>query len=297
MNRLWGVCLGSLAALHGAACGQSPVAPKEADYTLLAYGNEKRQFLHLWLPESAQPAPLVVHYHGGGFLTGNIRKKTRGRVPARFNAAGIAYANVEYRLLPKTRLDVILRDCARSIQFLRHYAQKFNLDKHRVAAFGESAGAGASLWLATRDDLANPQSADLVLRESSRLTAAGGFQVQSTYDVMQWPGLLGLPPERTPYWNMLQSFERRLSAEKFLALRRDIDMTAHLDKGDPPLHFSPGSKGKGVHSHRFVEALQRRARETGTSLTIAEGNDRLIRFLTTRLNSPSTSKPSPAAPP
>ena len=85
-----------------------------------------------------------------------------------------------------------------------------------------------------------------------------------------------------------------MTAEKFLELRKDIDMAAHLDKADPPLHFSPGSKGQGVHSHRFVEALRQRAKRTGANLVIAEGRERLIHFLTARLKAAPTTAACPA---
>jgi len=292
------VILGLLAMglLPAPAGAQKSVASKKADHTLIAYGQQKRQFLHLWLPESNTKAPLVLHYHGGGFLAGNIRNKTFGRTAALFNAAGIAYAEVEYRLLPQTLLHEIMRDCARAIQFLRHNADRYNLDKTRFAAFGESAGAGASLWLATKDDLADPQSTDPVLRESSRLTAAGGTWVQSTYDIVQWPKLLGLPPERTPFWGLLQTVKKKLPPERFNELRKDLDMLAHLDQHDPPLHFSPGTRGQGVHSHRFVTVLQSQAKRVGARLTIKDGREALIQFLTTQLKAPREPQPAPATP-
>ena len=108
-----------------------------------------------------------------------------------------------------------MRDCARAVQFLRHNAKKYNLDPKRVGAYGESAGAGASLWLATHDDLANAKAEDPVLRESSRLTAAAGFWVQATYDVIQWPNILGLPEEKTPYWNFVKFWKSQLPEKRF----------------------------------------------------------------------------------
>jgi len=282
--------------LTAPATAQKPVPAKKADHTLIAYGKQKRQFLHLWLPDSKTPAPLVLHYHGGAFLGGSIRNKTFGRTAARFNAAGIAYAEVEYRLLPQTLLHEIMRDCARAIQFLRHKADQYNLDKTRFAAFGESAGAGVSLWLATKDDLADPQSPDPALRESSRLTAAGGVWVQSTYDIVQWPKLLDLPPERTPFWSLLQLVKKTMTPERFQELRKDLDMLAHLDKHDPPLHFSPGTRGQGVHSHRFVTVLQSQAKRVGARLTIKDGRDELIQFLTTQLKAPRQPRPDPSTP-
>ena len=112
-------------------------------------------------------------------------------------------AAINYRRLNKKRtlgrdpqrapIQDILRDSARAIQFLRANAKEFNIDKERIASFGESAGGGTSLWLATHADLADPDSDDPVLRESSRLAAAGMLNGQCTYDLMQWPEEIGFP--------------------------------------------------------------------------------------------------------
>ncbi|MBK28991.1 MAG: hypothetical protein CMO77_09165, partial [Verrucomicrobiales bacterium] len=100
---------------------------KKADHILVPYGKEPRQVLHLWLPKTKSPAPLVLHFHGGGFLAGDIREKTRNRTAEMLNAEGVAYADVEYRLLHTAMLQDIMRDCARGLQFLRYNAEKYNL--------------------------------------------------------------------------------------------------------------------------------------------------------------------------
>jgi len=282
-NRLTTIGLALVVAL-GQVQAQDSIELKEADHKLIPYGKEERQVLHLWLPKTKSPAPLVLHYHGGGFVVGDIREKTHSRTAAMCNAAGIAYADVEYRLLNQAMLHEIMNDCARAVQFLRHNAKKYNLDKTRVASYGESAGASASLWLATRDDLADPNSKDPVLRESSRLTAAGGFWVQATFDVIQWPKILGLPEDKTPYWGMVKSSKILLGEKRFNELRKEMDMLGNMDKNDPPMHFSPGKEGQGVHSQRFVDVLEKRAKEAGANLIIKAGRESLMQFLTGKLN-------------
>ena len=269
----------ALAQVHS----KESIQPKEADHKLVAYGKEERQVFHLWLPKTKDPAPLVMHFHGGGFVTGDIRQKTRNRTAAMCNALGIAYADVEYRLLNQAMLHEIMDDCARALQFLRYNAEKYNLDKTRVASYGESAGASASLWLATVDDIADANAKDPVRRESSRLIAAGGFMVQATFDVVQWPKILGLPEEKTPYWRMMNSSKARFSEKRFNELRQHMDMLGNMDKNDPPMHFSPGREDKGVHSQLFVEVLKKRAKETGANLIIRSGRQSLIGFLTDKL--------------
>ena len=105
--------------------------------------------------------------------------------------SGVSYAAINYRFRTEAPIQTVLRDCARAIQFLRADAQPFYLDKQRVAAMGGSAGAGTSLWLAFHDDLADPSNPDPVLRESTRIKAAAATATRATYDILQWPALLG----------------------------------------------------------------------------------------------------------
>jgi len=283
MKQLWILLMVSTVTALGHAQVEESIKPKDADHKLIPYGKEERQVLHLWLPKTKTPAPLVLHFHGGGFVTGDIRQKTHSRTAAMCNAAGIAYADVEYRLLNQAMLHEIMNDCARAVQFLRYNSKKYNLDKTRVASYGESAGASASLWLATVDDLADANAKDPVRRESTRLTAAGGFMVQATFDVVQWPKILGLPQDKTPYWGMVKSSKARLGEKRFNELRKHMDMLGNLDNNDPPMHFSPGREGRGVHSQLFVDILKKRAEETGANLIIRSGRESLIRFLTDKL--------------
>src|SRR6185369_16131454 len=85
----------------------------------------------------------------------------------------------------------ILRDCARAVQFIRSNSKKWNIDPARIASFGSSAGAGTSVWLAFHDDLADPNSDDPVLRQSSRLAAAGSLDGQVSYDLRDWAKYVG----------------------------------------------------------------------------------------------------------
>jgi len=62
----------------------------------VAYGSHERQVLDFWRAESPQPAPLVLHIHGGGWVNGD-----KARVPAleRYLAAGISVVSINYRFV------------------------------------------------------------------------------------------------------------------------------------------------------------------------------------------------------
>ncbi len=132
------------------------IAPNHAD---LSYGPHPKNKLDLWLAKSNQPAPLIVFIHGGGFVGGDKSSASSAAIKQCLDA-GVSFASINYRLRTEAPINTVLRDSARAIQFLRHKADEFHLDKTRVAAYGGSAGAGTSLWLAFHDDLADPKSDD-----------------------------------------------------------------------------------------------------------------------------------------
>jgi hypothetical protein len=163
--------------------------PVEAKvYLNRAYGTHKRQIFDLWVPEKIKKAPLVIFIHPGGWYKGSKEEvKKHSGIIKDFNDAGIALASINYRFLNKASLQTIMReDIAGFVQFIRHHARKFNIDKRRVLSFGESAGGSASLWLATHDDLGDPKSEDPVKKESTRILAAGHINAQFSYDFLDW---------------------------------------------------------------------------------------------------------------
>jgi len=153
------------------------------------YGKYDRNVIDFWRADSKRPTPVVVYIHGGGFIKGDKSGVRGGRNGAWLKRAlqnGVSFAAINYRLRNVVTLDIILTDIARAIQYLRYKAKDWFIDKKRIAAFGGSAGGGSSLWLAVHDDLADRKNKDPVLRESSRLAAAGLLNFQATYDIEKW---------------------------------------------------------------------------------------------------------------
>jgi len=148
--------------------GKDRPEPSRSD---VKYGPHERNVFDLWLPEGVSadnPAPVFVYFHGGGFVAGD-----KSRFDPRPNLRqGYAVVSANYRFV--NGKDVLapmpMRDGARVIQFLRHKAKEFGVQPDRVAVSGGSAGAVITMWIAFKDDMANPDSDDPVERESTRVT-------------------------------------------------------------------------------------------------------------------------------
>ena len=163
-----------------------PIEPDEN----VPYGPHRMQRIYFWRAKSDKPTPLLFYIHGGGW-SGGDRSVVRSMLKPALDA-GISVVSVEYRTIKDSTADGLVPpvkgpmfDCARALQFTRSKAKDWNLDKTKVALAGGSAGACTSLWLAFHDDLADPQSADPIARESTRVTCAAVSGAQTTLDPHQ----------------------------------------------------------------------------------------------------------------
>ncbi len=264
--------------------------PTHAD---LQYGDHKNAVMDVWLADSKKQTPIVVAIHGGGFKGGD---KSKYHGCAELQAClkkGVSFASINYRFRDEDPRGILacLHDSKRAIQFIRHHAKEWNIDKKRVAAYGGSAGAGTTLWLACHDEMADPKSADPVLRESTRLSVGGLNGTQATYDVLQWKDFIPLQQEWTPEMEKarepdiltlygLQSLDE-LDTKKGKAIRKERDMLGWMSADDPPLWMknnmrggpvAPNDKGHMNHHPAHVERLKERAAEGGMeTVAIAPG--------------------------
>lgn len=156
------------------------------------YGDHERHVLDFWKAEADAPTPLAFVIHGGGWQGGSKERLARFADPAALLEAGISVVAINYRYVKQAVAEGIeppvkapLQDAARALQFVRSKATEWNIDKERIGAAGGSAGACSSLWLAFRDDLAQPDSDDPVARESTRLWCAAVKGAQTTLDPKQ----------------------------------------------------------------------------------------------------------------
>jgi acetyl esterase/lipase len=191
--------------------------------------------------------------------------------------AGVSVVSINYRFLSAhTALPTILGDAARAVQFVRSMAGPWNLDRTRVAAFGESGGASLSLWLAFHDDLADPKSADPVARESTRLIAAGAKSPQCSFDPLRWESLFGADvlaklggTYRSPM-NLGFATDAELRGPAGAPVRADADFVGQITPDDPAVFLDASGRNVALtttnqllHHPRHALALHARCRDAG----------------------------------
>ncbi len=158
--------------------------------TKVSYGKHKRNIMDFWKAPSERPTPVVLVFHGGGWVGGSKERIDRFVDTQKLLDSGISVAAINYRLIKHSQdLDPYVKgpmeDATRAIQFLRSKSSEWNIDKTNVALSGGSAGACTSLWLAYHDEMADPQSSDPIARESTRVTCVAALRAQTTLDPKQ----------------------------------------------------------------------------------------------------------------
>jgi acetyl esterase len=105
--------------------------------------------LRVYTPRSAGPHALVVYYHGGGYVLGDIA--AYDNVCRRLCAdSGAMVVSVEYRLAPEHPWPAAFDDAWAALQWLAANAQRLEADASRLAVAGDSAGAILATAVARR---------------------------------------------------------------------------------------------------------------------------------------------------
>lgn len=124
----------------------------EPTFDNVKYGPADKQHFDLYRAETEEPAPLVIFFHGGQFITGDERS-TRPFDIRELLAAGISVASIDYRETNEAPFPGPFEDAEAAIQFIRFYAEQLHIDPTRIGAMGDEAGGNLALYLALHDDL------------------------------------------------------------------------------------------------------------------------------------------------
>jgi len=103
--------------------------------------------------EGSAPYPLIVYYHGGGFVLATVDTYDAS-ARALANATGAVVVSVEYRKAPENKFPAAHEDAYASYLWVMDNAQTFSADAARVAVAGESAGGNlaANVVIRARDE-------------------------------------------------------------------------------------------------------------------------------------------------
>jgi acetyl esterase len=108
--------------------------------------------IRVYWPRENGPLPVLVYYHGGGWVIGNLDTgDSQCRMLA--NRAPAVVVSVDYRLAPEHRFPAAVEDCYAALEWVFRNADRLDVDPSRIAVGGGSAGGNlaAAVALMARD--------------------------------------------------------------------------------------------------------------------------------------------------
>ncbi|MGH8517301.1 MAG: alpha/beta hydrolase [Panacagrimonas sp.] len=126
--------------------------------------------VRIYTPPGSGPFPLLVYFHGGGWVVGNLDshdsvcRELCGR-------AELVVVSVDYRLAPEHRFPAAVDDCIAATRWAANHAASLDADPTRVVVGGDSAGGNlaAAVALQLRDDGGPPLAAQLLVYPAVRM--------------------------------------------------------------------------------------------------------------------------------
>ncbi len=279
-----------VAAVAGAQNDPATERPADAPkptYADVSYGPDERNKLDFWQAKGDGPRPVVVFIHGGGFHRGDKSQvKELAKIKEEYLDKGISCCSINYRFTSQALLPAALKDAARALQYIRAKAKEWNVDKSKIAVTGSSAGACTSLWLALHDDMADAESDDPILRESTRPVCAAMINAQTSLDP-EWiekniGDVASSHPMLAELFGAASSEEIIKNKAKYEALLMECSPISHLDKGDPPVYFlylygpslPPRDRSQGIHHPVFGFKFKEKADEAGIECSVSIKGDK-----------------------
>ncbi len=128
-----------------AALGPFEDVAAVADHRIPVTGGEIT--VRVYQPAGLGPHPVLVFYHGGGWVIGDLYTHD-GICRSIVNAAGCAVASVDYRLAPEFRYPTPVEDSYAGLLWVVANATRLGLDPARVAVGGDSAGGNLAAVMA-----------------------------------------------------------------------------------------------------------------------------------------------------
>ena len=114
-----------------------PNVAKEEDK--LVTGFDGKLTARIFTPEGPGPFPVLVWFHGGGWVIGDL-DRSDGVCRSMCSSANCIVVSVDYRLAPETKFPGPVEDCYEATKWVYENASSFNGDQEKILVGGDSAG-------------------------------------------------------------------------------------------------------------------------------------------------------------
>jgi acetyl esterase len=170
--------------------------------------------VRVYRPSDAPDLPVLVYFHGGGWVIGNLDSHDP-QCRAVANRAGCAVVSVDYRLAPEARFPAAAADAYAATSWVADHGSELGVDGSRIAVGGDSAGGNlAAVVTLMARDRGGPRLAYQVLVYPVTSSAcdthsytefADGYLLGKADMLWYWQHYLGDQDRAQPYASPLQA--------------------------------------------------------------------------------------------
>jgi len=254
-------------------------------------GNNENSFFVRYYPNEASPRPLIIAFHGGGFIGGD---KSACNLPLKFNMnsdamitnlitadqldnQGYVYASANYILLAKGKNATVLNsltDCKDFLNYMIANAATYNIDPNKIILIGNSGGAAASLWIGLQNNnikgivAINPQATLNILEWRNQVFAPFGATSVFDYGFINNPN----PQALADYASLLYGTTNQTAINNYCNTNH-LSLFNLFDSSDPELYMACGALASDpIHHSAHDWALKQKSAAAGHSARILYTN-------------------------
>jgi acetyl esterase/lipase len=215
-------------------------------YSNIPYANDTlhKHLLDIYLPANTEKAlPLVVWIHGGAWMMNDkyadmsyMKKTVKG-----FIDSGYALASVDYRFSTDSIFPAQIKDCNEAVEFLYKNADKYHLDKNRIAVIGFSAGGHLASLMALSNNNNVKEFYPKGKKPDFKIKCALDFYGPSDLIMLATDPDTSINNQKNPVSILLGAM-----AVDRPDLAKIASPVTYIDKNDPPFLIVQGEKDQSV---------------------------------------------------
>jgi acetyl esterase/lipase len=225
--------------------------------------------LDVYGPLTKTPVPVLLNFHGGGWVAGNREGASLTALP--YLQIGFAVVNAEYRLAETALAPAAVEDALCALQWIGLNAEKYHFDLSKVVVAGNSAGGHLALATGmipadspfTNQCAANePEWSGPYVNSAPKVAAViNWYGITDVADMLQGPNVRSYAVQWFGSMDNRLALARQLSPVNYVRASGPAVLTIHGD-ADPLVPYA--------HALRLREAMNK-VGEKNELLTIKGG--------------------------